>query len=483
MLTRLQVRGFKNLVDVDVRFGPFTCIAGSNGVGKSNLFDAILFLRELAERPFVEAARAVRGGEDVRSLFTSPGDGLMTLAAELLIPKEGIDDFGQRAEASSTFVRYQVGLRLESQGPGRPRDQIRLVEEDLTYIKSGEAPARLGFDHAREWRESVFRPGRWTPYLSTDPLKGVVKRHQDRPRVEGAPKGGGQTWKFPLATLPRTVLSSARNAQEGQTAVLVRQALRGARLLQLEPAALRRPDDEGSPDHLEADGSHLPATLFRLAGAWGSDEEAEAVYATLANRLAELLEGVGGIRIDRDEKRKLLTLMLKELQGPEFPASSLSDGTLRFLALAVLEMDSEETGVLCLEEPENGIHPRRIGTMLELLQDIAVDPNQAVGPGNPLRQVLVNTHSPAVVGQVPEGSLLFAEVSGKEAALRLRCVQGTWRTRTSAEAETIALGQVLAYLNPVPEGPPPGRARVADYARREVRQLSLCFEPQEGYEP
>jgi predicted ATPase len=482
MLTRLQVRGFKNLVDVDVRFGPFTCIAGFNGVGKSNLFDAILFLRELAERPFVEAARAVRGGEDVRSLFTSPGDGLMTLAAELLIPMDGVDDFGQRAEASNTFVRYEVSLQLERQGPGRPRDEIRLVSEELSYITSGEARSRLGFEHQKVWRDSVIRAGRRASYLSTDLLKGVVKRHQDRPRTEGAPKGGGRTWEFPLATLPRTVLSSARNAQEGQTAVLVRQALRGARLLQLEPAALRRPDDEGAPDHLEADGSHLPATLYRLAGAWGSDEEAEAVYATLANRLAELLEGVGGIRIDRDEKRKLLTLMLKELQGPEFPASSLSDGTLRFLALAVLEMDSEETGVLCLEEPENGIHPRRIGTMLELLQDIAVDPNEAVGPTNPLRQVLVNTHSPAVVGQVPEGSLLFAEVSGKEAALRLRCVQGTWRTRTSAEAETIALGQVLAYLNPVPEASPPGKARVADYARREVRQLSLCFDPQEGDE-
>lgn len=34
MLTRLKVSGFKNLVDVDVRFGPFTCIAGANGVGK-----------------------------------------------------------------------------------------------------------------------------------------------------------------------------------------------------------------------------------------------------------------------------------------------------------------------------------------------------------------------------------------------------------------------------------------------------------------
>ena len=32
MLTRLKVNGFKNLVDVDVRFGPFTCVAGVNGV-------------------------------------------------------------------------------------------------------------------------------------------------------------------------------------------------------------------------------------------------------------------------------------------------------------------------------------------------------------------------------------------------------------------------------------------------------------------
>lgn len=65
MLTRLKVSGFKNLVDVEVRFGPFTCIAGANGVGKSNLFDAINFLSNLASLPLVEAAMSVRdeGGE------------------------------------------------------------------------------------------------------------------------------------------------------------------------------------------------------------------------------------------------------------------------------------------------------------------------------------------------------------------------------------------------------------------------------------
>ena len=60
MLTRLKVNGFKNLVDVDVRFGPFTCIAGVNGVGKSNLFDAIRFLSMLANETLIEAALSVR---------------------------------------------------------------------------------------------------------------------------------------------------------------------------------------------------------------------------------------------------------------------------------------------------------------------------------------------------------------------------------------------------------------------------------------
>jgi AAA15 family ATPase/GTPase len=60
MLTRLRVSGFKNLFDVDISFGPFTCIAGANGVGKSNVLDAIVFLSALADRPLIDAALSVR---------------------------------------------------------------------------------------------------------------------------------------------------------------------------------------------------------------------------------------------------------------------------------------------------------------------------------------------------------------------------------------------------------------------------------------
>ena len=53
MITRLKVSGFKNLVYVDIHLGPFTCIAGLNGVGKSNLFDAIRFLSSSASMTLV----------------------------------------------------------------------------------------------------------------------------------------------------------------------------------------------------------------------------------------------------------------------------------------------------------------------------------------------------------------------------------------------------------------------------------------------
>lgn len=87
----------------------------------------------------------------------------------------------------------------------------------------------------------------------------------------------------------------------------------------------------------------------------------------------------------------------------EHIASALSDGTLRFLALTVMEADPKSRRLLCLEEPENGMHPLRISAVIELLGDLAVDVQEPVDADNPLRQVIVNTHSPSVVACVHSG--------------------------------------------------------------------------------
>ena len=224
---------------------------------------------------------------------------------------------------------------------------------------------------------------------------------------------------------------------------------------------MRRPDEFASSTTLGTDGSHLPATLFRLAhangvaaGISGAEREAQ-VCAQVGNRLAELIDDVRQVRVDRDLTRELLTLQVSGRDGTVHAARDLSDGTLRFLALATLELDPEAQGVLCLEEPENGIHPARIPTILRLLQDIAVDVQEPVGLDNPLRQVIINTHSPVVVGQVPDDSLLVAapldyvKEGRRYTAAQFSALPDTWRAKSESPPYLLARGDLLAYLSPV----------------------------------
>ena len=94
--------------------------------------------------------------------------------------------------------------------------------------------------------------------------------------------------------------------------------------------------------------------------------------------------------------RQLFSLELEEPDGVRLRANSISDGTLRFLALTAIA-EAADAGVYCMEEPENGIHPERLEAMNRLLHDIAVDADEPVAADNPLRQVIVATHSPYFV--------------------------------------------------------------------------------------
>ena len=223
MLTRLKVTGFKNLVDVDIRFGPFTCIAGVNGVGKSNLFDAIRFLSALADQPLIEAAKSVAEGRtaDVHNLFHRVGDRYddrMSFEAEMIVPAEGEDDLGQTAEAGITFLRYTLELVRRQEDSRLSLGGLEIEKEELVHINLSDATKHLLFTHKPIWRRSVVKGRRIAPFISTDPEGGtedkterVIRMHQDG--------GGGNPASRRAANLPRTVLSAA-NAAENPTALL-----------------------------------------------------------------------------------------------------------------------------------------------------------------------------------------------------------------------------------------------------------------------
>ncbi|GIF14523.1 AAA family ATPase [Actinoplanes teichomyceticus] len=466
MLTRLEVQGFKNLLDVRIDFGPFTCIAGANGIGKSNVFDAIEFLSYLASDSLVEASQRVRGalgnqgstsgirGSDPRDLFW---DGYrdhqrkIRLAAEMIVPAEVEDDLGASAKATTTFLRYEVTLGYSPPEGEGSTGRLTLLEEGLRHINRGEAAQHLRFKHnARSFRNSVLvGQRRGGAYLSTEHRDSgtVINVHGDggsfgRPQPRAAARAG------------RTVLSTV-TTNDYPTILAARREMQSWRRLALEPSALRAPDNLIDPRSLATDGRHLAATLFRIANEKDpvtGRADPEAVYARVAGRLSDLIGvGVEGIHVELDQVREVFTLFLQEKGGLRLPARALSEGTLRFLALCVLLEDPSFVGLICMEEPENGIHPANLPAMLDLIRDLAVDPTAVPDATNPFRQVIVNTHSPGVVQLCNTDDLLLAEVrqhkvttSNTARALTLLPYTGSWRETPSRSTFTTA--DVVYYL-------------------------------------
>lgn len=438
MLTRLKIKGFKNLFDCDVPFGPFTCVAGINASGKSNLFDAIMFLHDLANYSIVEAASRVRDNTgrratNLKSLFTALPSGEVhdiDLEAEFLVRKVVLDDFGREAKPSATHLRYKVMLRYV-QPLGQTPERIELVHESLTYVLKTESRKRLGFGTSIEFWNSVIGGARRADFISTEVNEGVsiIRLRQDGHQ--------GRPLDIPAPNSPRTILSTI-NTDDKPTALAARREMQSWRLLQLEPSKLRLPDDFSDESTVSSEGAHMPATLARLSK-----------YSEVANRLSELLPEVRTVEVDVDEGRRLKTLVVTQRDGSSHTARSLSDGTLRFLALAIISADSSSGGLICLEEPENGIHPSRVRAMMELLGDIASDPELAVGPDNPLRQIIINTHSPLVVQKLRKCDLLVSlPVKARGVSTTIFApIEGTWRVPEGSKMPTVPLGTLLSYLS------------------------------------
>jgi len=329
----------------------------------------------------------------------------------MIVRPQATDEFGASAEASITSLRYEVAFALDED-----EDRLILKEESLKPITVGDTRKRL-----TSWAKPAFVDSvvegvrRGGDFISTD-AEGTVHLHQDG--------HGGR--KVPAARSSRTILSSV-NA-DFPTALAARREMESWRTLQLEPSAMRGPSLYSDPRHIDERGGNLAATLQRLGKQGGRE-----VWSEIASRLARLVPDIRALRVEDDPRLETFTALIESSDGAARPARALSDGTLRFLVLATLTSDPEATGTLCVEEPENGIHPDRVTDMVELLYDLAVSPSEAVSESNPLRQIVINTHSPLVYRAVRRDDVVFMQfVDVFRPPLRGRCASvavppGTWR--------------------------------------------------------
>jgi len=446
MLTRLRVQNFKNLRDVEVYFGPLTVIAGPNGVGKSNLLDAIQFIGNTASMTLTQAALKVRSKEgkntDVRKLFFADGASQpqnIKVEADLILSPSAQDNLAQTGIAASRFVTYAIEIAWSNE-PLSP-SPLKIVSENLIPKSLDHLPKP--FVHLKK---ELQEANATLDYIFSDePYKfGILIEAQ---RLVGPILSN-------FAEKSSSVLSRV-NSGGYPTATVVQQELQSWQAFQLYPDQLLSPNLLMGPSQLGQDGSFLAATLFRLAKDVNSDLKGKRedfnnpVYQRAISRLQLLVPDLEVLWVMLDESQTTLYLRVEDRWGNVFFPASLSEGTLRLIAFSVLAEDDSIKSLLSIEEPENGFHPRQMHQVLSVLRNISDQSSDCP------RQVLVSTHSPSLVACSPEDSLLLASQEPKAGidltpnSMRLSCLSGTWRA--SLDSQNVASkGHILSFLGVVP---------------------------------
>ena len=344
MLENITLRGYRCFgEEVTVPLGPITVIVGANNSGKSNFLRFPGLIRRIFETNTAEPPSLER--------------------AELA-------DFFYRP-AKSPSARFS----WESQGG--------------SYTAALE-PSRVGLSCVSE--TLIPRGGKELFHASLSP--NAVDQQMQFPGW-GSISGPG-----PLLgaryLLSRGLELAAPEFREGYRAALdIVQAIAESQFVKLHLPVLRADAEVVPTPMLAEDGGGLASVLALWRGS-DSDRSDQ-----LTNFLRSCLPEVRDIQVKPAPVKGYQRLWVKQSDGESFDSTSLSDGLLCFVGLAMHALSAPEGALMLVEEPEQSIHPRRLHQYVDLVRLIARERKC---------QFVLSTHSPVLLNEFrdePESILLF----------------------------------------------------------------------------
>ncbi len=378
IFTRVQVRNFRSLAHIDQTLGRFQALVGPNASGKTTFLDVFSLLKDLMAYGYdVQEAVAQRSVDFSKLLWLGQGYSFQ-IAVEAKIP----DDVRMQLRPESQnfdHARYEMQIGLD-----QANNEIGIDWETFQiFIKPTDSfpfARTIPFDWQRD-DGSIFWGELSTDETSNEETGGnhgrlynynKINNHQIsrlRSSLPGAPK-----WiTMPFASKVGWNLAALNWFAD--------QLCKGVQNLVLDSQKIRQPSPPGRGNLFRPDGSNLPWVIEEL-------RKDEKRFASWLTHVRTALEDIRDIRIiDRPEDRHRY-LVIEYDNGAVVPSWLVSDGTLRLLALTILAYIKGLNDVFLIEEPENGIHPQAIETVIQSLQSIYDG------------QVLIATHSPFVIDQL-----------------------------------------------------------------------------------
>lgn len=372
MIRSIKIRNFKSLENVELKLSGLNLFVGTNSSGKSNFLDALRALQGIGHgftiseilngKPrtaTTEIWEGIRGGAEFATFVPmSDEEGIERLIdIEVSIEVKDADfsyfDYGISFSADRGKVKKEW-LSL----PERHRDLF-----DSSKLENGWNDPSLGVSYSRGLVGKK-------PHLFFERTKPVLHQLADHPKC---------------------------NAPDRKTLAICIEALSDVQRLDPSPEVLRSYSAAQEVDRMGERGENFAALIKTII----TDPGQKAAFVEWLRELSPA--DVDDVVVLSGALKEPLFAVVES--GKTFPAQVLSDGTLRFAAIAAAFFQRSMPAVLTLEEIEKGVHPNRLRLLVELLRSQTKRLHS---------QVIATTHSPDVLSWLSEEDLQSTFVSVRD---------------------------------------------------------------------
>lgn len=394
MLKRIRIRNYKSLFDLDLELQPLSVLFGPNSAGKSNFLDALQLLSRMVTKPTLKEA------------FDAPYRG--SPLESLSFGEKGIPDLLARDAVSFNF---EVDVEISQQVANAVDKQIREMRTTKSpddVLETESLPVRGTYitrKYLRYRLEIEVTPKSGMLRVTDEYLAALNSEGEPvtRPMPFLEKKGRrlhlrmeGQAHPTYYEThLDHTILSRPLYPPHYPHLVAMKQELSNWLFFYFEPRErMRAPNPVKEVRHIGQMGEDLGAFLNTLK-AFDPKQ-----FAAIEKSFHHIIPSISGIDVSVNS---LGEVELKLREGNHLvPARIVSEGTLRILGLLALGGVKDTPTLIGFEEPENGIHPRRIKLVAELLQSLARSGDT---------QLVITTHSPLLPDLISDTSLYACKKS------------------------------------------------------------------------
>jgi predicted ATPase len=342
MINAISITGFKSFLDIDnLELPRLAVLFGPNTSGKSNFLDAVQALSRVGtSRTLADALQDPIRGYPIETFAFPPG-GL----PELLNRESAEFTLGATLSVGKDSYEYRISVDIvPSTGTVHVRDEYLAALTSKGSVRGNPLIERVDNE-----------------------LRIRRKSKPAHPRTE--PVG-----------LNHSLLSDLRlSGPEYKGIEKCRSELLGWRMYYLDPrVAMRRAAPPSEANDIGLLGENIAPYLYRL------QKEHTRQFEAARRLLRTLIPSVEQLDVDLDKKRGTLDITVQQ-NGVSYSSRIISEGTLRILALCAIAVNPRPGSVMAFEEPENGVQPRRLEIIADLLASLALEQDC---------QLIVTTHSP-----------------------------------------------------------------------------------------